>query len=309
MTETHVTSGSGIAKSVMLCALAYVVAGSAALGVGYSLGGRHPLLVAGISDLAGTAVVFFFSVLFNNSSVYDPYWSVAPIPIALYFALQASPGSADTARLSVVLLLVCLWGGRLTYNWLRGWGGLTQEDWRYVNIRNRSGRLYWPASFIAIHLIPTLAVFLGCFSLYVSLSQGVNSFGTLDFIAAAVTSYAIWVEAQADRQLRRFKLTKRGTTDLLSTGLWAFTRHPNYFGEVLFWWGLFMFSVAASPDNWWAAAGPTAITLLFVFISIPMMEKHLGKKRPGYDIYRRMTPMLIPWFVRFRIKNDEKKNI
>ncbi len=97
---------TNILKSVILCALAYMIVGGAALGVGYGLSGRHPLLIVGISDIAATAVVFFFSFLLNNSSVYDPYWSVAPIPIALYFTFRVSPGRIDAVRLSVVLVLV-----------------------------------------------------------------------------------------------------------------------------------------------------------------------------------------------------------
>ena len=304
MDKTLNRPDTDILKSVMLCALAYIIAGAAASGVAHFLNGRHPLLIAGISDIAATAVVFFFSVLLNNSSIYDPYWSVAPIPITLYFAFQAGPGRTDAVRLSVVLILVCVWGGRLTYNWLRGWRGLAHEDWRYVNIRKKTGRGYWPASFLAIHTIPTIAVFLGCLSLYASLSRGVNNFGALDFIAAAVTSAAIWVEARADRQLRRFKLTRKYTDKVLSTGIWAFTRHPNYFGEILFWWGLFLFSLSAAPALWWTALGPAAITMLFVFISIPMMEKHMKERRPGYDDYRDRTSVLVPWFTRRTGKKD-----
>jgi len=298
MDRTLNHTGTSIFKAVILCVLAYIIAGGAAAGVGFSLSGRHPLLIAGISDMAATVVVFFFSVLLNNSSVYDPYWSVAPIPIALFFAFRAGPDRPDAVRLSVILILVCAWGGRLTYNWLRGWRGLAHEDWRYVNIRKRTGRAYWPASFMAIHMIPTIAVFLGCFSIYTSLSRGVNKFGALDFAAAAVTSAAIWVEARADRELRRFKLTQKDTAEVLSTGIWANTRHPNYFGEILFWWGLYLFSVSAAPALWWAVIGPAAITMLFVFISIPMMEKHMKLRRPGYDDYRSRISMLIPWFTR-----------
>jgi steroid 5-alpha reductase family enzyme len=291
-------TGTSILKSIILCALAYIIAGGVAIGVGFSLSGRHPVLIAGISDIAATVIVFFFSMLLNNSSVYDPYWSIAPIPIALYFAVQAAPGRTDAVRLSVVFILVCVWGGRLTYNWLRGWRGLSHEDWRYVNIRNKTGRAYWPASFAVIHTIPTIAVFLGCLSLFASLSRGVNNFGALDFIAAAVTSAAIWVEARADLQLRRFKLSQKDSGKVLSTGIWAYTRHPNYFGEILFWWGLFLFSVSASPALWWVALGPAAITMLFVFIIIPMMEKHMKERRLGYDDYRGRTSVLIPWFTR-----------
>ena len=296
MNRTLNHTGTSIYKAVLLCAFAYIIAGGVAAGVGFSLNGNHPLLIAGISDIAATGVVFFFSVLLNNSSVYDPYWSIAPIPIALYFAVKAAPGRTDVVRLSVVFILVCVWGGRLTYNWLRGWKGLAHEDWRYVNIRKRTRRAYWPASFLAIHTIPTIAVFLGCLSLFAALSRGVNKFGALDIIAAAVTSAAILVEALADRQLRRFKLAQKDPSKVLSTGIWACTRHPTYFGEILFWWGLFLFSVSAAPALWWVALGPASITMLFVFISIPMMEKHMKERRPGYDDYRAGTSVLIPWF-------------
>lgn len=304
MDKTLNRPGNDILKSVIMCVLAYIIAGGSALGVGYSLSGRHPLLTVGISDMVATAVVFFFSMLSNNSSIYDPYWSIAPIPIALFFAFRSAPGRIDVVRLSVVLILVCVWGGRLTYNWLRGWRGLAHEDWRYVNIRKKTGRAYWPASFLAIHTIPTIKVFLGCLPLYTSFSRGVNNFRALDFIAAAVTLAAIWVEARADRQLRRFKLTQQDAGKVLSKGIWAFTRHPNYFGEILFWWGLLLFSVSAAPALWWVALGPAAITMLFVFISIPMMEKHMKERRPGYDDYMGRTSVLIPWFTRRPGKKD-----
>jgi len=123
---------------------------------------------------------------------------------------------------------------RLTYNWLCRWKGFSHEDWRYLDFREKSGRSYWLGSFFGIHLFPTGIVFMGCLSLYAALSSGTNHFGALDCLAVAVTAAAIWIEARADQQLRRFVANKENEGKTLSTGLWAHSRHPNYFGEVLF---------------------------------------------------------------------------
>ncbi|HEX7598570.1 MAG TPA: DUF1295 domain-containing protein, partial [Polyangia bacterium] len=125
-------------------ALAYALALGAALAVGWSLRGRHPILVAALADLAATLVVFGFSVRYDNSSFYDPYWSVAPLPIAVYWAIAGE--AAPTLRQFLIILLVALWGVRLTGNWVARWRGVGDEDFRYREIRQKTGRMYWPAS-------------------------------------------------------------------------------------------------------------------------------------------------------------------
>src|SRR5262249_27767303 len=151
-----------------------------------------------------TAVVFAASVIVDNSSVYDPYWSVAPMVIAPWLAAHAAPG-VPAARQIVVVALVTAWGARLTWNWARGWPGLAHEDWRYVEIRGPPGRAYWPVSFIGIHLMPTVWVYLGSLSLIPALASGTRPLGALDLAAAAVTAGAIAIEAIADQQLRAFR--------------------------------------------------------------------------------------------------------
>ena len=82
----------------------------------------------------------------------------------------------------------------------------------------------------------------------------------------------------------------------MTTGLWAYSRHPNYFGEIMFWWGLFIFALAADSCYWWTIAGPLVITILFLFISIPMMDKRSLGRRPGYEEHMERVSALIPWF-------------
>jgi steroid 5-alpha reductase family enzyme len=84
----------------------------------------------------------------------------------------------------------------------------------------------------------------------------------------------------------------------MDKGLWKYYRHPNYLGEVTFWWGLYLFALAAKPSYWWMVVGPIAITLLFVFVSIPMMDKRNLERRPGYAEHMKQVSAIIPWFPR-----------
>ena len=292
----HTGSRASKTRLILACALVYALALAIALGVGYLLRGKNPVLIAGGADIAATIVVFIFSVIFNNSSLYDPYWSLAPVPIALYWALHAV-SDAVIIRQVAVLLLLAVWAGRLTYNCLDRWQGLGHEDWRYAEMR-RTGRLYWLISFFGFHLFPTITVFLGCLSLYPALLAGTSPFGMLDVLAIAITISAIWLEAKADKELKTFVSKRKSAAEHITTGLWAYSRHPNYFGEVLFWWGLYLFALAADLSYWWAIIGPVCVTLLFVFVSVPMMDRHILEKKPAYAETMKKVSALVPWFPR-----------
>jgi steroid 5-alpha reductase family enzyme len=270
--------------------LAYLVAGAAAVTIAAIARcfapGLHPVIVAGAADLLATIVVFAFSVGFDNSSIYDPYWSIAPVPIALFWTL-ASGGAGTRPRQAAVLILLTAWALRLTANCLARWRGLGHEDWRYAGYR-RLGAGYWPVSFLGFHLVPTVLVFLGCLPLWPALAAGGRAPGILDLAAAFVTAGAIGIEAVADVQLRRFLARPRSGRRLFEEGLWKLLRHPNYLGEVLFWWGLWLFGLAADPSWWWTIAGPSAITLMFLLVSVPMMNRHLRGRRT-YESPRRRT--------------------
>jgi steroid 5-alpha reductase family enzyme len=282
----------GRGHGLFAVALAHASALAAAVAVAWAVRGSHPIAVAAAADLAATLVVFAFSVRYGNSSVYDPYWSVAPIPIVLYWA---SLGSGIGGREVAVVALVCAWGIRLTGNWVARWRGLGDEDFRYVEIRKRTGRAYWPASLVSIHLMPTAWVFLGLLPLYPALSAPGRPPGALDAAAFAVTGLAIALEAAADGQLRTFLRSRREPGAMLETGLWAVSRHPNYLGEVLFWWGLWLFGLAASPGWAWTIVGPASITLLFLLVSVPWMDRRMLSRHPAYAERMRAVPGLFPW--------------
>lgn len=253
----------------------------------------HPLLKVLAIDVVATAVVFLFSLLRNNSSIYDPYWSVAPIAIAAYFIAQAEV-DACLARQLLVFAAVSVWGSRLTFNWWRQWTGMAHEDWRYVQLKQQTGKAYWLVSFFGIHMFPTLLVYLGCMSLYPALALSAQGFNLLDVLAFVICAVAIWTEATADKQLHRFVASKPAPGSILNSGLWRHSRHPNYLGEVMFWWGLFFFALASGWQYWWCVAGPVSITLLFYFISIPLIEKRSLARRPNFAEHMQQVPKLVP---------------
>ncbi len=275
--------------------VAYLVALVAALLVGIAVSDRHPIAVALAADLAATLVVFGFSRAFDNSSFYDAYWSVAPLPIGIYFALASEPAAASPARQGLVLLALALWGARLTWNWARGWTGLDHEDWRYVDMRRSTGGLYWLVSLLGLHLAPTAIVFLGCLPLWPALAAGTRPLGPLDAVAAACALGGTALELVSDNQLRRFRLSGPPPGSTFEGGLWAWSRHPNYLGEILFWIGLAVFGFAAAGFVAWAWIGALAMVLMFRFVSLPLIENRMLARRPGYEERRRRVSLLLPW--------------
>jgi len=280
----------GRLESFALVTLAYLAALAAALWIGARWGGAHPYGALFWADVAATLVVYAFSIRLDNGSVYDPYWSVAPPLIALFWIGHAS--TASGARQVLVTTLVFAWGIRLTYNWARGWPGLHHEDWRYLDLYARAPK--WLISLTGVHLFPTIQVFLGCLALVPALACGSRPVNALDAIALVVTGGAILIEWLADEQLRRFG-RRKNPGEIMTEGLWSWSRHPNYFGELSFWWGLFLFGFAADPSYWWTVIGPVAMTLMFHFASIPMLDQRSLTRRPGYAEHMERVNAVIPW--------------
>jgi len=306
-------------KGRLLLSVVYLIAFSLAFYVS-SVSDYSILAKAAVAGSMAVVIIFLGSLDFNNSSVFDPYWSVAPVLFTAYFwvlgtgqcsgywSLVSGGWSGieldqtlftehwfDFTRKLFLLVLTFIYGMRLTWNFLRAWKGLKHEDWRYVDFRKKSGKAYWFVSFFGIHFFPALIVFGGSLSIWVTVCQGIQPFNLIDMVAILLTGFAIWWEAKADRQLHRYVLQNSEKAKTMDRGLWALSRHPNYFGEISFWWGLYLFALAANPAFWWVIIGPAAITLMFVFISIPMIEKRLLVRKTDYKEYCERTSMLLPF--------------
>ena len=258
--------------------------------------GQDPIWDMFWADIAATIAIFVFSRLYKNSSFYDAYWSVIPPLIALYWAVEATAAQVDVSRAWLVVTLVWLWGIRLTANWAIFWPGLEHEDWRYGPIKENAGKLDPLADFSAIHLFPTIIVFVSCLPIYAAVAMDAQALNWLDYVAATATATAILIELVGDLQLHRF-LEHRKEGEIMKTGLWAYSRHPNYFGEWLLWAGLALFGVAAVPESWWwVLPGAVAMLAMFLLASIPMIDKRSMERRPAYADHMTQVSGFVPWF-------------
>lgn len=163
------------------------------------------------------------------------------------------------------------------------WAGMDHEDWRYPLVRERAGKFAVPVDFLGIHLFPTVQVFLGCLPIYAVMRWKQAELGWLDAVVVLATLGAIVIETVADLQLHAFLTGRRQGDEIIEKGLWAWSRHPNYFGELAFWWGLMFFGLAVAPSQWWwICPGALAMTAMFVFVSIPLMDQRSRERRPAY---------------------------
>jgi steroid 5-alpha reductase family enzyme len=291
---------TGFAVVVAAYLVAGVVAGAVAVGVVAAVRGPHPLWVTLWADVAATVAVFAVAMVVGNSSLYDPYWSVAPPVIAVAWVLASDGGVGS--RQGAVVALVLVWAVRLTSNWALTWRGLGHEDWRYVQMRAQRPRgvPWWLVSLTGVQLVPTLVVFVGMVPVWPAVTASGRGFGVVDVIAVVVTGVAIAIEATADRQLHRFAAGPANRGKTIDQGLWKVSRHPNYLGEIGFWCGMWLFGLAAAPGAWWwTIAGPVAMILLFTFVSVPLMDRRSLERRPAYAEHMRRVPAIVPTFATF----------
>lgn len=281
--------------SFRLVIVAYVVAVGA--GAAWLLWGPPATgclwLDAFTADVLATLVVFIFSRAYRNSSFYDAFWSVIP-PLLLIYWWTAGPLGWDSLRCWLITVVVTYWAIRLTGNWVYSFPGLHHEDWRYPALRKSAGRFEFLADLFGIHLLPTVQVFLGMLPVYVAVTTPGSGLVWLTWVAFAVGIAAVTVELVADTQMHRFVRDKQPGA-VMDRGLWAWSRHPNYFGEISFWFALALFGVAAAPTSaWWLFIGVAAMVAMFLGASIPMMEKRSLQRRPQYQEIIDRVPMLIP---------------
>ena len=281
----------GRAPSFAILALVYLLA--AAVGVGMYVGLPLPFWAALlIADVAATVFTFAFSLIFNNASVYDPYWSVQPIVIVIAYACFSS------LALSAILPLIAvmIWGVRLTANWAYTFHGLGHQDWRYTMLKEKTGKLYIFVNFLGIHLVPTLVVY-GCTLpvVYTILEAPAWNAGSIVFFAVSLLAVAL--QGTADIQMHAFR--KKKTGGFMRSGVWKYSRHPNYLGEILMWWGIALAAVCVMPEHWWLLAGALANTALFLGVSIPLADGRQSRKE-GFAAYKKNTRMLLPIYKKQR---------
>ncbi len=247
--------------------------------------------IAGLGTLlALMSAVWAAGVLRRDVSIVDVWWGPAILTAACVYA-----GDADqlTPRRIVVLAMVALWAIRLAgYLAWRGWG--SEEDKRYRAMRIRRPRFRWTSLFVVFWLQAVLAWVVSLPLLAVMQVEQPAAFRLLDGVGTVLFAAGFGFEAVGDRQMAQFKADPANRRRVCDRGLWRYTRHPNYFGEAILWWGIWCLAGAA-PGAQWTVVGPVLLTWLLLRVSgVRLLESDLVKEKPAYRDYAARTSAFVP---------------
>jgi len=242
-----------------------------------------------VADVVATVVVYIISEIFGNASIYDPYWSVAPIVILPAVAIHLGIANLGTI---VLLAVVGIWGIRLTANWAYTFTGLGAQDWRYDLLKEKSKGFFFLVNLFGIQMVPTLVVYSAMLPALRFLEAGAEM-GACSWIGAVIVLLGTALELFADIDMQKFRRSEE-RSGIIRIGLWKHARHPNYLGEILVWWGVYVIMLGAYPEYWYFGAGALINTLLFTCISIPMADKRNAARKPGWEQYKKETRCLLP---------------
>jgi steroid 5-alpha reductase family enzyme len=254
----------------------------------------------------GLAVILAFMTLLSltslrleNSSIVDIFWGTGFV-IANWVYFWLTPEGFLPRKL-LISTLVTIWGLRLSIHILiRNWG--KPEDFRYQKWRKENGRSWWWKSFFKVFLLQGGLLWIISAPLLAAQYRVLpDRLALFDLLGVAFWLTGFFFEAVGDLQLSRFRAKPENKGKVLESGVWRYTRHPNYFGDSAQWWGYYL--IAAGAGGWWTVFSPILMTLFLMRVSgVTLLEKTL-KTRPGYDEYIERTSAFIPWFP----KRSEKK--
>lgn len=241
-------------------------------------------------------LVFWWARARGRYDVIDIAWGIVFIVIATA-ALVTSPGESQGSVQLLVLALVAIWGLRLALHIYQRWRTSHEEDHRYQQLRKdyaaKPGGVTWNM-YLKVFLVQAMLAVIVCAPVIIVMGSMPAQLGVWSMIGFVVWAIGFFFEAVGDWQLRQFIANPEHKGKIMTRGLWKYTRHPNYFGEMTQWWGIFIIAWSV-PYGWAGLIGPLVITWLLVFISgVPLTERHF-RGRPGWDEYVHRTSKLIPW--------------
>lgn len=243
--------------------------------------------VTALALLVMVSLIWAASVPLRNASIIDLFWGPLFVVVA-WVLLQVSGDLRPKPYL--ITLLVTLWGLRLASHLVArnlGHG----EDRRYQRWRENGGDRWWLVSYYRVFLLQAGIAALVATPLVAAFVQP-TPFSTLNLLGVAVWAAGFLYELVADVQLTQFKADPDNAGRILDSGLWGRSRHPNYFGDSLQWWGLGL--VAVAPETWWALVGPGVMTVFFLGLSNDILEEDMKRRRPEYAAYITNTPKFFP---------------
>lgn len=238
-------------------------------------------------------LLWIWSVFIKNVSIVDIFWGVGFVVVNTFYVFMSGELNA---RKIVILTLVCIWGFRLAiYLAIRNIG--KGEDFRYQEFRQNYGpKRYWWFSYFQTFLLQGILIMIISLPLLgINYNNSNGNLQILDYLGIIIWIIGFTFETVGDFQLSNFKRDSKNKGKILHTGLWKYTRHPNYFGDSAVWWAYGIFSIAAG--SYWQAIGAVIMTLLILKISgVSLLEKTLKDTKPQYKEYIQKTSSFIPWF-------------
>lgn len=269
-------------RDLMIFFAIYIFAFIGAFAATYFMNIENLVLKVFIFDIIATVIVYIFSVIFKNSSVYDPYWSVLPGGVAIYLLIEN--GNISTTHL-LVLLAILIWSFRLTINWIIVTSGFSYEDWRYKHYREKAGKnklMWFIYNLFGIHLVPTLFVFGGMLPMFdIFALEALNPW---TYVGIFIILLGVTFELLADTSMHKFLDSKE--KGVCKKGVWKYSRHPNYLGEMTNWVGIFVCMIVNTQTHWYYVVGCLMIIFMFNVISIPLAENRLMPMILEYKEYR-----------------------
>ena len=241
-----------------------------------------------IADVSATVLVWASGVVLRTASAYDPYWSLQTLVIYLCLLIKNNNWHVGTILLLVAIIL---YSARLTMNFIIGFHSLGYVDWRYRMLKEKSGKFYQVVNLFGICMFPTLVVYLA--TLPVIAYASVEAFSAIDIIGLAVIVLGTLLEFIADTQMKAFVKIRKDRSEVLNRGVWKYSRHPNYLGEISIWFGVALTLILSHFNYWHFIVGAVVNLLMFIFISIPMEERHFKGYKPDYEQYKKETHMLL----------------
>lgn len=239
------------------------------------------------------SLLWIISVIIKNVSIVDLFWGFGFVLTNVFYFISTD---GLGLRKVILLILVSIWGLRLT-GYL-SWRNLGKgEDYRYKQFRRKYGeKRYWWISFFQTFLLQGILMWLISAPLLGTQYYGPGkSLGILDYTGMVLWIIGFIFETFGDYQLARFKADPSNKGKVLSSGLWRYTRHPNYFGDSAVWWGYGLICLAAGSI--WPVLGSLLMTALIIKVSgVALLEKNLVEKRPEYREYIENTSAFFPWF-------------
>ncbi len=241
--------------------------------------------------LAFFVVTFVIAQVQKNNGLIDITWGLSFMLSTLVSLLLGKPEGAVPIVISV---LVLVWGARLSWYLIRRNVG-KPEDFRYANMRNTwDPKTFYIRMFVQIYLLQLVLNFLINLTTITTNLQDLAGWSLLATFGLVLWLIGFFFEAVGDRQLRQFRANPANKGTLIQTGLWRYTRHPNYFGEATQWWGIFLLAISGGR-NYWLILSPLLITFFLLYVSgVPMLEKKY-EGRADWEDYKRRTPKFFPW--------------